>query len=285
MTSADSHCAAATAAVTAGLPAEAVPCVWVVASHRELGNEHGHPQPYTVMDEGGLRTLVSRGLQPVCFPRVPAGRLPLMLEHVQGVMLGGSATNVHPRHYAEEPVSEDMEFDPDREAVSLPLIRLCIERGVPLIGFCRGSHEINVAMGGSLHQRLQALGGGVVHWEDPEESLAQQYAERHEVGVVPGGELERIAGCRRFAVSSLHSQGVKRLAPGLVAEAHADDGLVEAFRWHDAAQFAWGFQFHPEWGHQLHPRYGKIMEAFVDACWARLRAQAEPAAVAARETA
>lgn len=86
-----------------------------------------------------------------------------------------------------------------------------------------------------------------------------------------GGELERLTDCSRFAVSSLHSQGVKRLAPGLVAEAHADDGLVEALRWHDARQFAWGFQFHPEWGHQQHPRYEKIMEAFVQACWGRLR--------------
>ncbi|WP_298234111.1 gamma-glutamyl-gamma-aminobutyrate hydrolase family protein [uncultured Azohydromonas sp.] len=256
------------------LDAQRVPCVWVVASHRELGNEHGHPQPYTVMDEVGTRTLINRGLQPVCFPRVPAGRLPLMLDRVQGVLLGGSATNVHPSHYAEEPLREGMDFDQAREAVTLPLIRLCIERGVPLIAFCRGSHEFNVALGGSLHQDLQALGGPVVHWEDPQEPLAEQYAERHEVSLAPGGELERLTGCSRFAVSSLHSQGVKRLAPGLVAEAHADDGLVEAFRWHDARQFAWGFQFHPEWGHQQHPRYGKIMEAFVEACWERLRAEA-----------
>ncbi|WP_157271848.1 gamma-glutamyl-gamma-aminobutyrate hydrolase family protein [Azohydromonas aeria] len=255
------------------LAAGRVPCVWVVSSHRELGNEHGHPQPYTVMDEVGTRTLLNRGLQPVCFPRVPAGRLPLMLDLVQGVLLGGSATNVHPRHYGEEPAHPGMEFDHEREAVTLPLIRLCIERGVPLIGFCRGSHEINVAMGGSLHQDLKLRGGPVVHWEDPDESLADQYAERHEVSLVPGGELERLTGCPRFAVSSLHMQGVKRLATGLVAEAHADDGLVEAFRWHDARQFAWGFQFHPEWGHQAHPRYARIIGTFVEACWERFRAQ------------
>ena len=252
------------------LPAERVPCVWVVASHRELGNEHGHPQRYTVMDEVGTRTLVNLGLQPVCFPRVPAGRLGVMLDMVDGVLLGGSATNVHPRHYGEEPLHEDMCFDEGRDAVSLPLIRLAIERGVPLIGFCRGSHEVNVAMGGSMHQSLQALGGPVVHWEDPDESLDDQYRERHEVQCLPGGALERLTGCQRFGVSSLHSQGIKRLAPGLVAEAVADDGLVEASRWHDQRQFAWAFQFHPEWGHQAHPRYARIMSAFVDACWWRL---------------
>ena len=113
-----------------------------------------------------------------------------------------------------------------------------------------------------------------MHWESPEETLDEQYAERHEVDLVAGGELERLAGCSRFGVSSLHSQGVKRLGPGLVAEAHAPDGLVEAFRWHDARQFAWGFQFHPEWGYEEHPRYERIMGAFVDACWTRARARA-----------
>lgn len=249
------------------------PCVWVVASHRVLGNEHGHPQQYTVMDEVGTRTLVNLGLQPVCYPRAPVGRLPQLLETVDGVLLGGSATNVHPRHWGEEPLQADMTYDEARDAVSLPLVRLAIDAGVPIIGFCRGSQEINVALGGSLHQSLQALGGPVVHWESPGESLDAQYAERHAVECVPGGLLERLAGCRRMGVSSLHSQGVRRLGEGLVAEAHSDDGLVEALRWHDPSRFAWGFQFHPEWGHQAHPRYGRIMAAFVAACGERLVAR------------
>ena len=255
------------------LAAERVPLVWVVASHRELGNEHGDPQCYTVMDEVGTRTLVNLGLQPLSIPRVPPGRLCGMLDLVDGVLMGGSATNVHPRHYGEEPLAPTMMYDEGRDAVSLPLVRLCIERGVPLVAFCRGSQELNVSLGGSLHQSLQALGGPVVHWEDPADPLDTQYAERHEVSCLRGGELERISGCSRFPVSSLHSQGVKRLAPGLVAEAVADDGLVEAFRWHGPHPFAWGFQFHPEWGHQAHPRYARIMAAFVDACWSRLRAR------------
>ena len=74
----------------------------------------------------------------------------------------------------------------------------------------------------------------------------------------------------RFPASSLHSQGVKQLGHDLVAEAHADDGLVEAFRWHDASLFAWGFQFHPEWGWRWHPAYGRIMNAYVRACWERM---------------
>jgi putative glutamine amidotransferase len=93
--------------------------------------------------------------------------------------------------------------------------------------------------------------------------------ERHFVTCTPGGELEHITQMGRFPASSLHSQGVKTLGENLVAEAHADDGLVEAFRWKDPSVFAWGFQFHPEWGWRWHPAYGRIMNAYVRACWAR----------------
>ena len=243
-----------------------VPCVWVVASHRELGNPHGKKQCYTVMDEAGTRTLVNLGLQPVCYPRVPPERLEAMLETVDGLLLGGSDTNVHPRLYGEEPISDDMLFDECREAVAHPLLRLAVERRVPIISFCRGSHDFNVAMDGSLHQSLKDLPGAVKHWEDEDETVEEQYIERHAVTCVPGGELERITHIPCFPASSLHSQGVKTLGRGLVAEAHADDGLVEAFRWHDPSLFAWGFQFHPEWGWRWHPAYGRIMAAYFEAC-------------------
>jgi putative glutamine amidotransferase len=156
----------------------------------------------------------------------------------------------------------------------MPLVRRCVERRLPLIGFCRGSHEINVALGGTLHQDLKARAGGVVHWEDPSEDQETEYIERHQVSLRASGELERLTGCSRFGVSSLHSQGIERLAPGLVDEAWADDGLVEASRWHEAGQFAWAFQFHPEWKHERREPYARIMQAFRDACW---RAKGQPA--------
>ena len=95
-------------------------------------------------------------------------------------------------------------------------------RRVPVLGFCHGCHDINVALGGSLHQWLPDP-GAVKHWEDPDESLEEAYAERHFVTCTPGGELEKITRMGRFPASSLHSQGVNRLGEGLV-EARADDG-------------------------------------------------------------
>jgi putative glutamine amidotransferase len=247
-----------------------VPQVWVGASHRLLTNPSGHQQLYTVVDEAGQRTLLNMGLQPVCYPRVPLERLDAVLASVDGILLGGSDTNVHPRLWGEEPAREEFEYDTERDELAHAAIRMAIARRVPVIGFCHGSHDINVALGGSLHQWLRDMPGMVKHWEDPEETLEEQYVERHFVTCTPGGELERLTRMGRFPASSLHSQGVKALGHDLVAEAHADDGLVEAFRWHDASLFVWGFQFHPEWGWRWHPAYGRIMNAFVRACWERL---------------
>lgn len=249
---------------------EPVPLVWVVASHRQLTGPSGHKQAYTVMDEAGQRTMLNMGLQPVCHPRVPPERLEGLLEGVDGLLLGGSDTNVDPRLWGEQPARPELEYDFERDALAHPLVRLAIARRVPVLGFCRGSHDVNVALGGSLHQWLRDLPGSEKHWEDPDETLDEQYVERHFVTCTPGGALERITRMGRFPASSLHSQGVHRLGDGLVAEAHADDGLVEAFRWHDEAAFCWGFQFHPEWGWRWHPAYGRIMNAYVRACRERL---------------
>jgi putative glutamine amidotransferase len=247
-----------------------VPQVWVVASHRLLTGPSGHKQLYTLMDEAGQRTLLNMGVQPVCYPRAPAERIEPLLATVDGILLGGSDTNVDPGLWGEQPLRPEFEIDRERDALAHPLIRLAIARRVPVIGFCHGSHDVNVALGGSLHQWLRDMPGMVKHWEDPDETVDEQYVERHFVTCVPGGALKRITQMGRFPASSLHSQGVHRLGEGLVAEAHADDGLVEAFRWHDASLFVWGFQFHPEWGWRWHPAYGRIMNTFIRACWERM---------------
>lgn len=247
-----------------------VPLVWVVTSHRELRNPSGHTQMYTVVDEGGQRTVLNMGLQPVCYPRVPPDRLESLLAGVDGILLGGSDTNVHPRHFGEAPARPEFHYDEERDALAHALIRLALARRVPVIGICRGSHDFNVALGGSLHQWLREVPGMLQHHEDPDENIEEQYVERHFVSCTPGGELERLAQMGRFPVSSLHSQGIKALGSELVAEAHADDGLVEAFRWRDPSLFAWGFQFHPEWGWRWHPAYGRIMNGFVRACRERM---------------
>ncbi|HEY8359839.1 MAG TPA: gamma-glutamyl-gamma-aminobutyrate hydrolase family protein, partial [Ramlibacter sp.] len=134
------------------------------------------------------------------------------------------------------------------------------------LGVCRGLQEINVAMGGSLYQTLHDQPGLMDHREPEDEDLAVQFAERHEVLLEPGSAFAAWAGSTRAFVNSLHGQGIKRLGEGLVAEAHAPDGLVEGVRVMGSPAFAYGVQWHPEWRHEDHPFYQHTLQAFADAC-------------------
>jgi putative glutamine amidotransferase len=147
------------------------------------------------------------------------------------------------------------------------LIRAAIERGIPLMAICRGFQEMNVALGGSLHQAVHVVTGMRDHRENTEVPLEQQYADAHEVEIAGGGRLADIlGGARRISVNSLHGQGVDRLAPGLAVEARAADGLVEAFSVTGAPGFTLALQWHPEWRVQENPVSMKLFDAFGAAC-------------------
>jgi putative glutamine amidotransferase len=118
---------------------------------------------------------------------------------------------------------------------------------VPVFGVCRGFQEMNVAFGGTLHQKLQDIPGYLDHREDSAEPVDTQYAPAHDIMLEAGGLLRALAGSDKVRVNSLHSQGVDRLADNLVPEARAPDGVIEAFRVKDAPRFALAVQWHPEW--------------------------------------
>ena len=127
------------------------------------------------------------------------------------------------------------------------MINGALDAGLPIFGICRGFQEINVALGGTLTQKLQDVPGNLDHREDKEQPLDEQYGPAHEIALVEGGLLHKIAGSRTLLVNSLHSQDVERLAPSLVTEATATDGVIEAFRIDGAKTFALAVQWHPEW--------------------------------------
>ena len=166
-----------------------------------------------------------------------------------------------------------------RDAVTLPLIRAAIAAGLPLLAICRGLQELNVALGGSLHQRLQDLAGRIDHATPMVGSPRVRIGKAHAVRVAPGSWLHRIAGAREIAVNSLHNQGIDDLAPGLVADGVAPDGLIEAV--HAVSPgFAVGVQWHPEydWERDLVSR--RIFELFGQAVAARLAGDGRIAAAA-----
>jgi putative glutamine amidotransferase len=190
-----------------------------------------------------------------------------LLGVANGVMLTGAASNVQASLYGKATHDLSQPLDPARDATTIPLIREALQRGLPLLAICRGFQEVNVALGGTLHQALHLVPGYKDHREDSKRPLEQQYAAVHRVTVAPEGLLARVLeGAGEIAVNSLHSQGIDRLAPGLHVEARADDGVIEAFSVVGAAAFALAVQWHPEWRAEDNPDSMKIFSAFGLAC-------------------
>jgi putative glutamine amidotransferase len=192
------------------------------------------------------------------------------LELASGVMLTGSPSNVDPAHFGQAVLDPSLPLDPGRDAVTLPLVRRATELGMPLLAVCRGLQEINVALGGSLHQAVHAVAGRSDH-RGRAGSAEEQYGPAHEVEVVAGSRLERLAGARRLTVNSVHGQGIDRIAPGLAVEAVAPDGTIEAVRIVDHPGFGLALQWHPEWRVHESPVSTAIYAAFGDACRAYRR--------------
>ncbi|MEZ5645430.1 MAG: gamma-glutamyl-gamma-aminobutyrate hydrolase family protein [Burkholderiaceae bacterium] len=257
------------------------PCmVWLPADHRLLG-DHGHQMPFLLLGDKYARAVkVSVRAQPVMFPLADADQIDDLLTLVDGVMLTGSVSNVHPSHFDEAVADPGLPLDPARDTLTLALVRACVHQGVPLLGICRGFQEINVALGGTLHQRVHEVAGLMDHREPKTAPPDDQYAPRHPVRFVPGSPFEVWAGGAEAQVNSLHGQGIARLAPGLDAMAHAPDGLVEAFAVRGARTFAHAVQWHPEWRSHENAFYSAIFDAFGRACRQRMNQRLQAADLA-----
>ncbi len=230
------------------------------------------PHPFHMAGEKYVHA-VAKGADalPVLLPVLPE---PLgvaeLLASVDGILLTGSPSNVEPTRYGGAASAPGTLHDPERDATSLPLIPAAVAAGVPVLGLCRGFQEMNVAFGGTLWQRLQEVPGYLDHRENKDDPLEQQYASVHTVTLSAGGILRTLSDREVIDVNSLHSQGVKDLAPGLVVEARASDGLIEGFSVAGAPAFAVAVQWHPEWRVMSNSFSTALFAAFGQA--ARMRA-------------
>lgn len=234
-----------------------LPVVLVPACNTTLG---GHP--FHVAGRKYVEAVRLAGALPLVVPRLVPAEVETALALCHGVLLTGSPSNVHPSHFDEPVQDPDLPLDPERDAWVLPLIRVALARGLPMLAICRGTQEVNVALGGSLHQAVQDVPGHRDHRADRSAPIDVQYGPSHEVVVQPGGRLEAIVGSGRLSVNSVHGQGVKLLADGLRVEATAPDGLVEAFSLPDAPGFNLCLQWHPEWQAERNPVSRRLFEAF-----------------------
>jgi putative glutamine amidotransferase len=236
-----------------------VPVILVTPDVRSFQGYDWHAAPHSYLDA----TISRAGAMPLILPAF-GDRLDLgaVLDRVDGVLCTGSRSNVYPALYGVTPSPEMEPYDHQRDATTLPLIRLAVERGVPLLCICRGLQELNVALGGSLMSEVQEKEGRMDH-RAPETDLQEaRFAIRHPVHVAAGGCLGRILGGDTVDVNSLHRQAIGHIAPSLQIEAVASDGVIEAVSVKDAKGFTLGVQWHPEYWVATDGPSAQIFDAF-----------------------
>jgi putative glutamine amidotransferase len=188
-----------------------------------------------------------------------------LLDCLDGLLLTGSPSNVEPCHYAGAPSQPGTMHDPDRDATTLPLIREAVRRDLPILAICRGIQELNVALGGTLHQRVHELPGRLNH-RARKDAPDGPYGPAHSVSLTPDGRLFTLFGAGEIIVNSLHSQGIDQPAPTLFVEAVAPDGQIEAVSLPEA-RFIVGVQWHPEYKVLENACSRALFTAFARACF------------------
>lgn len=244
------------------------PIIGVPADRRVID-----PHPFHMVGEKYLKAVIEAAeAVPLIIP-VLADDLAIdeLVDQVDGVLLTGSPSDIEPHLYGSESGDPDALRDPHRDALTLPIARHALQIGVPLFAVCRGFQELNVALGGTLHQKVHEVAGYHNHKENPEDPLDVQYGPSHPVTLIAGGLLAGLAAADEVMVNSLHGQGVRKLADGVSVEAVADDGLIEAFSVDSAENFALAVQWHPEWRATENEFSSAIFKAFGDACRERAR--------------
>ncbi len=238
------------------------PIVGIPCDHRMVGRHPFHMvgEKYTtaVRDGAGAMPL----LVPVLSPPIGADEL---VASVDGFLFTGSPSNVAPKNYGGPAPREGVMQDERRDDTTLPLLKAAIAAGKPVLCVCRGFQELNVALGGTLHQHVQEVPGRSDHREDKDADLERQYAPVHSISIEPGCLLADIVGAGIFQVNSLHAQGIDRLAASLHADATAPDGTIEAVSMPSARAFLLGVQWHPEWRWAEDELSREIFASFGDA--------------------
>src|SRR5271156_6471670 len=223
-----------------------------------------------MVGERNLRAVAEvAGALPLMFAALPEiTDIGALLDAVDGVVLTGARANVHPTHFRTEPDPRHEPYDLRRDDVALALSEVCVARGVPLFGICRGLQEMNVAFGGSLHPEIRELPGRMNHRMPRLESGEIHpdpkviFADRHEVRLLAGGAFAELLGCDTIRVNSLHGQGILDPGERVVVEGIAEDGTIEAIRIAEAPSFALGVQWHAEYDPQRNPINRALFQAF-----------------------
>ncbi len=244
------------------------PIIGIIGNHHLINDQYATHAGGTMNSEAVAE--VSGGL-PMVIPADPRFvSVNDLLEVCAGFLFTGGRPNVHPEEYGEDETEAHGAFDRARDAVALPLIRACVDRGQPFLGVCRGFQEVNVAMGGSLYPEIRDLPGRMNHRMPPDGTIEEKFALRHTVTFSDGGPFHRLMGAREVMTNTLHGQGIKQAGNRIVIDGHAPDGTPEAVYIADAPGFTLSVQWHPEYRAAEDPVSRPLFAAFGEAAraWA-----------------
>lgn len=208
-----------------------------------------------------VAALERAGAAPVLIPVLETSQaLDAVLARLDGLLLPGGV-DVDPRRYGEAALPGLGQVQAEADHVELTLAHTAVERGLPLLGICRGQQLLNVAMGGTLYQDLQRQGATSLDHDGSRPRGRDSML--HPVRIAPDSRLASLLGALEVHVNSLHHQGIKGVAPGLRAVAWSPDGVIEAVEGEGAFQVA--VQWHPE-ELRAQPAAARLFEGFVAAC-------------------
>ncbi len=231
-----------------------------------IANPHVIHDTYVVQASGRMNidaVGTVTGALPVIIPSTPSATdIDTLTSAFDGFVFTGGRPNVHPEEYGHEPTEAHGEFDTERDKLTLPLIRACVDQGLPVLGICRGFQEFNVAFGGTLHPEIRDLPGRMNHRMPPDGTLEEKFALRHDIALTPGGVFAQVFGSDQVLVNSLHGQGIEAPGERIVIEGYAPDGTPEAIHVKDASGFALAVQWHPEYEAHKDPVSRPLFEAF-----------------------
>jgi putative glutamine amidotransferase len=234
-----------------------------------IGNQHLINDTYKVHAGGEMNSEAVSGVSeclPLLIPADPRFvSVSELLETCDGFLLTGGRPNVHPEEYGEAETEAHGSFDRQRDAITLPLVRACVERGQPFLGVCRGFQEVNVAMGGSLYPEIRDLPGRMNHRMPPDGTLEEKFALRHAVRFSDGGVFQKLFGASEVMTNTLHGQGIKTPGKRIVIDGHAPDGTPEAIYVEGAPGFTLSVQWHPEYNAAMDPVSRPLFKAFGEA--------------------
>lgn len=219
-----------------------------------------------IMGQRYVRVLTVNGAVPLLIPLLKddVETLRQIYDRLDGVFLTGGV-DVDPSQYREERHPKCGKTDPDRDWTELMLVRWALADRKPVLGVCRGIQVINVAAGGTLFQDIPfQLPQAIKHDYFPTPGGYNRNDLVHGVLVTENSRLSRIMGVGRVQVNSMHHQGIKDLAPGLVATAVAPDGVIEGVETADG-HFLVGVQWHPEELADDAPEMQQLFTAFLRA--------------------